>query len=173
MNVVLIFTIWAFLSILLPTTILADFPTKFIWTDLFFFLIFILGLRFKFLTGFILSFVFGYIADTISYVPYGTMMIAYVSTFLVLRMLRLNIYMESKGSIIFWIFFFSLFCHLIQNAVLYVKLGVLPERNLLISHLLLQSAWDTFLGFLIIPILDKALSTDWSLVFRKKGLKDK
>lgn len=172
MQRIIVFILWILFSLLMQTVILTDFPTIRIWTDLLFFLIIMLGLRFGLVTGLILSCVIGYIADSISMAPYGTSIISYVLTLLLIRKVMANIYLENKLSLFFWVTIFSLFRQTVQMFVISAKLGGLDINLLIFTGMLMQAAWDGLLGLFILPFLEKAMFKDWAAHFRRRGIRN-
>lgn len=168
----IVFIIWTLFALLFQSVILTDFPSVKIWSDLLFYLVIILGLKFGFTTGVVVAGVLGYIADTASLVPYGTTLISYVLTLMLIRKVRVNIYIENRWSLFFWIIIFSICRQFVQAGCLALSDRGLELSFLSLGRLLLQSGWDALLGILILPFLDKALTTNWSVVFKRKGLKD-
>lgn len=173
MQRVVVFIIWTILALLVQTVILPDFPSARVWSDLLFYLVIILGLRFRLATGVILAALLGYIADTTSLAPYGTTLISYVLILLFIRQVKANIYLESRLSLFFWVAVFSLFKQLIQTGFLAVSVKGFDLGAFILWRLFLQSIWDALLGLLILPLIEKMMFADWALMFRRKGLRYK
>ena len=171
MQQVIVFILWIFFSLLVQTVVLSDFPTVRIWTDLLFYLIIILGLRFSIIIGLILTCVIGYIADSVSLVPFGTSIISYVLTLIFIRKVMANIYLENKRSLFLWISIFSLFRQVVQMLIITAKLGGDDFDLLIFGYMLLQALYDGLLGLFIVPFLEKLMFRDWAAHFRKKGIK--
>lgn len=172
MQTALVFVIWIIFSLLMQTVVLSDFPSVRVWSDLLFYLVIILGLRYSFVAGVALSCLLGYIADAFSLAPFGTSIISYVVTLLFIRKVMANIYLENKLSLFVWVVIFSLMRQVIQLLIFKMNYDEYAFNLFTLVTMMLQSAWDGFLGLFILPFLEKALFTDWSKVFRKKGLRN-
>jgi rod shape-determining protein MreD len=171
MQRVIVFAIWILFSLLVQTVLLPDFPSVKVWSDLLFYLVIILGLKFSLPTGILLSCVLGYIVDSVSMVPFGTSIISYVLTLLLIRKVMANIYLENKLSLFFWVMIFSFFRQAVQIFIFSARFESFDISVATIVTMLLQSLWDGFLGLFILPLLEKLMFRDWAAFFRKKGIK--
>lgn len=172
MQRVVVITLWMIFAMVFQSAIMPAFPSGRVWSDLLFFLIIILGLRFSFTTGFILALAAGYVADVVSFAPAGTAMVSYVLLLIFIRKVRANIFIESRRSLFFWIMVASFFRQVVQMIFLAMHKGALGYGALDVGTLLLQSLWDGAIGVILVPFLEKMLFTDWGPVFRKKRLRN-
>lgn len=171
MQRVIIFIFWSLFAIVVQSVVLSDFPSVRIWTDLIFYLVIILGLRFGLATGVIVAGVLGYIADTASLAPYGTATISYVVTFLFIRTVKANIFIENRLALFFWIAVFSVVRQAVQILYLTISARNLDLSATIILHVAFQSLWDALLGILIIPLIEKMMTKDWGMLFRRRSLR--
>lgn len=172
MQIVVVFTFWIIFSLLFQTVISPDFISAKIWVDLLFYLVVILGLRFNLFTGIIVTFLLGYLSDTVSVAPYGVATISYLVALLFIGKVKANIYIENRPALFFWLLVFSLIRQTVQMLVLLAEArNIHPNMSMLLANVL-QAGLDALLGIFILPLLEKLLDTDWAEAFRKKGLRD-
>jgi len=164
-------TIWILLAVIIQSVIIPDFPSVRIWTDLFFYLIIILGLRFRFATGLILVVILGYVADAMSAAPYGISTVSYLATLIFIRQVRANIFLESRLALFAWVFAFSIFRQIVQLVTLSFIGRTIDIHLAMTVWLLVQALWDATLGLILIPLLEKMIFYDWSRLFLRRGLR--
>ena len=95
MQKALVFSAWVVLALLIQMVILPDFPSIYVWTEMIFYLVVILGLKFSLFTGVIVSALLGFIVDSVSMAPPGTTLFSYLITLLFIRIVKSNIYIET------------------------------------------------------------------------------
>lgn len=144
-------------------------PMPSIYADMLFYLVMILGLKFRLVSALMITFVIGYVADTLSFVPYGTMTISYLTALLVIHQVRSNIYLDSRIPLFLWVIVFSLVMQFTQ--IVFLKFSSLAFHFSLLI-LIARSIWESVLSLLLLPALDKSLFYDWAIVFRRKGILD-
>ncbi len=165
-------TIWILFAVIIQSVLIPDFPSVRIWSDLFFYLIIILGLRFRFATGLIMVVVLGYIADAMSAAPYGVSTVSYLATLIFIRHVRANIFLESRLALFLWVFAFSVFRQVVQLITLSVIGRTIDIHLAMMVWLPVQALWDATLGLILIPLLEKMIFYDWMRLFLRRGLRD-
>lgn len=168
----LIFIIWILIAFLFQSVVLSDFPVIHVWTDLLFYLVVILGLKFKFRTALLATAAIGYFADTVSLSPSGALLFSYMATLFFIRIVKENIYLENRRALFFWLAVFSLFQKGSFTGIMFVYLKHSIVHGPGIFTLALQSAWEGLLGVILVPLLDKMLFMDWGMLFKHKRLRD-
>jgi len=170
MQTFIVFTLWTLLTFVVQTTL--NLPIFRIWTDFLFFIVIILGLRYRYITAIVVTIIIGFFADLVSYVPNGITLTSYLLTLVFIRSVKANIYLESRPSLFFWIFVFSLFKQIVQLVLLKLYVDHYSFALVNVFDLLLQALWDSLLGLLIIPLLIKLTTMDFGMALRRKGLRD-
>lgn len=171
MQQIIVFTFWIIFSVLIQSVVLIDFPSRYVWTDLLFYLVVVLGLRFRLITSVILSALLGYIADTVSLIPYGASLISYILTLCFIRKVKENIYLENKLALFIWLIVFSVVKETVQFLFMQTIVSNFDLSAVLVGLSILRALWNALLGIFIVPFLDKLLFKDWTVVFRRKGLR--
>ena len=99
MQQVFVGCLWVAGSLVAQTFFLNDCPAKGLWSDLLFYLVIVGGFRFSFVSGLGTAAALGFIGDAVSVVPNGVTFVSYVLTFLMIRKVRENVYLESRASL--------------------------------------------------------------------------
>jgi rod shape-determining protein MreD len=167
MQTALVFIFWALFSVVFQTAVLCGVSRPCIQIDLLFYLIVILGLRYRPALGIILAAFLGFVMDVVSAVPAGVTICSYVLSLLFIHRVQSNVFIESRVSLFAWVMGFSVFRQIIQAALL----AACSRRLSALPVMLLQSLFDALLGLIVIPFLNRLLVTDWGRVFRRKGIR--
>ena len=166
-----VFILWTLLALILQTTILQAFPGRGVWTDLVFYLVIILGLRFRLSVAVIVTCLFGYIIDVLTFAPNGMMIISYLVVVLFIKVIRDNIYIEERVSLFFWVILFSLMRQVVQVGLMTLSSDYIEITSGLVFTVLLQALWDSLLGIFIIQFIEKAMIIDFRKYFRRRKLR--
>jgi len=169
MQTVIVFIVWTLAAIIFQTVLFPHFPSFYVSTDLLFYLVIVLALRYSFKTGVIVSGLMGYILDTVSCAPHGMASASYIVLLIFVKAVRANIYLESRSSLFVWVTVFSFLKQILEIIVLYTVAGNVISGGL--WRIVIQSVWDGAVGIIALPVIEKLLDTDWVMVFRKKGLR--
>lgn len=165
-----VFTIWILFSFLAQSLFLNSFPTQNVFTDIVFYSVIVLGLRFNWVAGLMITFALGYGVDSLSFAPLGLATISYLVVYILLRKVHANIYMENRLSLFVWMLILSAVKQGVELIVLVVTSRVIDFGFMFYLFQIVQAFWTAALGIFIVPFIEFIVSKDWSRVFRKKGL---
>ena len=170
MKLFIFYFLYGVIAIALQSTWLAHFPSNWVRIDFVTLAVLFLAIHSEQNNHWFYIVLLALLSDVASYVPFGTGLIIYPTTFLIIRWFLRRVALQNYLSQFVWVFVFSVLHQLCSNVLIQVFLGYNYFSLQGTIQLLGQALWNSGCGFLLFPLLRKMHHTSVQDWFKPKGI---